>query len=140
MTPAHTARGEALHTADLRIAAWAPTREQCVSEAVKAMVESFLGTGLPPPTATFESRVTGSGDGDLLAAVLSQVIRHFRAARQIPAATEVLATPTGLRVRCEMADAAGLIPVGSIPKAVSRWGSRCGHHYDGWWCSVTIDV
>jgi SHS2 domain-containing protein len=29
------------HTADLRIEAWAPTREECLAEAVRSLVDSF---------------------------------------------------------------------------------------------------
>ncbi len=29
------------HTADLRIEAWGPTREDCIAEALRGLVESF---------------------------------------------------------------------------------------------------
>jgi SHS2 domain-containing protein len=32
---------KALHPADLRIEAWGPTREECIAEAVRGLVDSF---------------------------------------------------------------------------------------------------
>ena len=37
------------HTADLRIEAWAPTREECLAEAVRGLVDSFAVVAPQPP-------------------------------------------------------------------------------------------
>ena len=41
------------HTADLRVEAWAPTREECLAEAVRGLVDSFavVARGLVRRTA-----------------------------------------------------------------------------------------
>lgn len=128
------------HTADLRIEAWAPTRERCIAEAVSGLVASFAGNPLPPPDSTVECDVSGDDDAELLVAVLDEVIYRMDTAGQVPAATEVVATPGGLRVRFAMVDAATVTTSGAIPKAVSLHELRFGTAGDRWTCSVTIDV
>ncbi|HEV8559398.1 MAG TPA: archease [Actinophytocola sp.] len=54
------------HTADIRIEAWAPTREACLGEAVAALVESFADPATPvrrgntPPSCRLRPRTTSS--------------------------------------------------------------------------------
>ncbi|WP_017597290.1 archease [Nocardiopsis lucentensis] len=128
------------HTADLTVQAWAPTRERCVAHAVTGVVESVVGTGPPPATTTVERDLEGATDADLLAAVIDEVVYLLETRGLLPAATEVLATPTGLRARFSMVDADALEPVGAVPKAVSLHRLRCERGPEGWWCTVTIDV
>lgn len=59
-----------LHTADLRIEAWSPTREGCIGEAVLGTVESFLDTSGARPQRIRRCRLTGDCDDDLLLAAL----------------------------------------------------------------------
>ncbi|WP_307849675.1 archease [Qaidamihabitans albus] len=131
---------DAAHTADLRIEAWAPTRERCIAEAVSAMVESFAGGSLPTPNSTIECNVTGSTDENLLVAVLDEAIYRMETTGEIPTSTEILATPEAVRARFSTVEAATVIPTGSIPKAVSLHELRVEPNPDGWSCSVTIDV
>ena len=56
------------HTADLRIEAWAPTRDGCIRQAVLGTVESFLETSGVRPQHTCQHRLTGDRDDDLLVA------------------------------------------------------------------------
>ena len=134
------ARRPPVHRADLTIEAWGPTREVCVAEAVRALVDSFVGRTLPLTSSTASLEVNGGNDADLLVAVLGEVIRRIRTRNEIPIATDVTATPTGLRLRCTVIDIGAVLPAGSLPKAVSRPRARCEHRTDGWWCSVRIDV
>jgi SHS2 domain-containing protein len=128
------------HTADLRVEAWGPTREECLAQAVAGMVESFLGRRLPPPAETVEWEVPGGSDPDLLAALLDEVIYRAETRGQVPVAVDVAAVPGGLHVRCAMAGTARLEPVGAVPKGVSLHELRCRQDADRWWCSATIDV
>lgn len=138
---AGTRRDDAVHTADLCIEAWAPTREACIAEAVVGLVDSFVAAVRPQRTTSFDCEVTGEDDTDLLVAVLTQVIHRLRVANEVPTAVEVLAAPTGLRLHWQLIDAAALLPVGALPKAVSLRGLRCSRRADGQWsCAVTIDV
>lgn len=129
-----------LHRADLRIVAWAPSREDCIAEAVRALVGSFLGRTISEPTAAVSFDVTGATDGELLRAVLHSVILRLTLANEIPLRTQVWPTATGLRLRCEVVDAGSVIPAGAIPKAVSAHPVRCEPTRRGWWCSARIDL
>ncbi|MFI6576416.1 archease [Nocardiopsis sp. NPDC050513] len=128
------------HTADLRVEAWAPTREECVAHAVAAVVESVVGAEPPPATTTVERDLQGATDADLLAAVIDEAVYLLETRGLLPSATEARATPTGLRVRFAMADADTVEAVGAVPKAVSLHQLRCERGPEGWWCSVTVDV
>jgi SHS2 domain-containing protein len=68
-----------LHTADLRIEAWSPSREGCVGEAVLGTVERFLDTSGARPQRIRRCRLTGERDDDLLLAALEgeQYLRFF---------------------------------------------------------------
>jgi SHS2 domain-containing protein len=63
------------HTADLRIEAWAPTREGCIHQAVLGTVESFLDTSSARPDHTRLRRLTADRDDHLLVAVLLDTAR-----------------------------------------------------------------
>jgi SHS2 domain-containing protein len=137
--PVDTGRRRAVHAADLRIEAWGPTREACISEAISALVGSFLGPALPPPSSTVCVEVAGSTDAELLQTVLRKVISWLGKRNQITAAADVEAVTTGLRLRCQMIDTGAVRPVASIPKGVSRQ-VRCERRPGGWWCAARIDV
>lgn len=129
-----------LHRADLRIESWAPTREACIAEAVRALVGSFLGHTLPPATGVISFEVTGSTDAELLRAVLHSVILRLALVSEIPTLTRVQATATGLRLRCDVVHTGAIVVNGAIPKAVSTDPVRCARTRRGWWCSARIDV
>lgn len=128
------------HTADLRIEAWAPSREECIAEAVAAMVESFADLSGAATTTPVEVRVGPGTDTDLLAAVLEEVIYRLETADQLPLATELRPVEDGLQVRFMMADAATATPVGAAPKAVSLHDLHFAPGPQGWSCTVTLDV
>ncbi|HEY8452161.1 MAG: archease [Micromonosporaceae bacterium] len=128
------------HTADIRIEAWAPTREECIAEAVAAAVESFADTTGSTPTATVEVLIDPGTDEDMLLDVLSEVIYQIETTGQVPLGTHVEALPSGLRVRFEMTDADRVEPVGAAPKAVSLHDLRFTQDGDQWRCSVILDV
>lgn len=129
-----------VHAEDLWIEAWAPTREACIAEAVDALVGSFVGRTRPAPSGTVRFEVGGATDAGLLAAVLRAVVACLTDSNVIPVRTNVTVTATGLCVSCETADAAGVLPAGSIPKAVSERGIICAREPGGWRCAARIDV
>jgi predicted alpha-1,2-mannosidase len=128
------------HTADLRIEAWAPTREQCIAEAVQGVVESFADTSTCAETSTRESHVTGDRDEDLLAWVLDEVIYRMETAGEIPAGVQVSAAEGGVLVGFVMTDVQSARTVGAVPKAVAPHELRLACGPTGWTCSVTLDV
>lgn len=141
MTGLRSGHRSIAHTADLRVEAWAPTREECIAQAVNGMVESFARP-LPSRSVSreVECEVTGSSDADLLVAVLDEVIYRLETVGEVPAETEVFATAAGLRLRLRVVGADTVVPVGAVPKAVSLHELRCECTADGCWCSATIDV
>ena len=148
------------HTADMRITAWAATREECVVEAVRAVLDGFLtptGSG-PVRTVTFQA--TGPTDADLLASVLDEMIYLLDVTGEVPVAVgvdpgaalgadEVAATKRilgmdpaadGLRVRFGLAPLSPDRVVGAAPKAVTLHELEFGRTDGHWRCTVTLDV
>jgi protein archease len=130
------------HTADLRIEAWGPTREDGIAEALRGLVESFAHVREPGSQRASERHLTAGSDADLLAAAVDEVIYCVDAEGQIPAELEVSRAADGginLRMRTVQAGAAELI--GAAPKAAAMSGLTCAADSAGRWsCAVTIDV
>jgi SHS2 domain-containing protein len=128
------------HTADLRIEAWAPTRNGCIREAVLGTVDNFLDTSSARPNHTLVRRLTAEHDDDLLVAVLNEVIYLLDTAGDAPVDVEVNGTDSDVEVTFALADARTLPQVGAIPKAVSLNELRLAREPASWRCSVTLDV
>lgn len=128
------------HTADVRIEAWAPTRERCVAEAVAALVDSFAEVPAGGPTQSVQFEVEPGSDEDVLVAVLDEVIYRLDVEGQLPVATDVTARNGGLDLRMQVIDAGSAELVGAVPKAVSLHELRFTPNAHGWSCQVTLDV
>ena len=130
-----------LHPADLRIEAWGPTREECIAEAVRGLVDSFAVVAGRPPHARAERHVTARSDEELLVAVIDEVICRLDADGEIPLSVVIRPAPDGAVMFLVLARAAGAEIVGAVPKAASRRGLRCAPGRVGQWtCTVTVDV
>ncbi|MDM4719085.1 archease [Micromonospora sp. WMMA1363] len=129
------------HTADVRIEAWAPTRESCVAEAVTALVDMFTDPGGARPQDEREFHARAEQDEDLLVSVLDEVIFRMDTAGELPLETEVTDDGAGgLRVRWHTVDTDEVELVGSVPKAVALHELRFSPDGPGWSCTVTLDV
>ncbi len=128
------------HTADLRIEAWAPTREECIAQAVLGTVESFLDTSSVHPESTRRRQLAAHSDEDLLVAVLEEVVYFLDTAGEVPVDLELEPVEGGVDVEFAMVDASKLPQVGAVPKAVSLHELSLAPGPSGWWCSVTLDV
>jgi len=130
------------HTADLRIEAWGPTREDCIAEAVRGLVESFADIGEATPLRAIECHLEAGSDADLLASAAEEVIYYLDTDGAIPA--EVEASPAadgGIYLTLRVVDAASAEIIGAAPKAASLSGLTCAPDASGrWLCAVTIDV
>ncbi|MEV6317566.1 archease [Streptomyces sp. NPDC051776] len=72
------------HTADIRIEAWAPTRDECIAEAVLGLVDSFADvTGVRPERLVTVSVPEGPAE-DILLAVLDEVIYRLEVHGDVP--------------------------------------------------------
>lgn len=130
------------HTADLRIEAWGPTREDCIAEALRGLVASFADISGSEHQRVVEQHLAAGPDADLLAAAVEEVIYRLDADGEIPAAVEVSrAADEGVDVRLQVVDASTVEIIGAAPKAASLSGLICAPDRSGRWsCAVTVDV
>jgi SHS2 domain-containing protein len=128
------------HTADLRIEAWAPTRDGCIRQAVLGVVETFLDTSGARPQRTRRRRLSGGRDDDLLIAVLDEMIYLLDTEGEAPVDLALRSAGGVVDVSFAMVDAGTLPQIGSVPKAVSLNELRFSHGKQGWHCAVTLDV
>jgi phage shock protein A len=130
------------HTADLRIEAWAPTREECLAEAVRGLVDSFAVVAGRPPSGRARRHMTARLDEDLLVAVIDEVIYRLDADDQIPISVTVRRAPDGgVIVYFALVPAAEAEITGAAPKAASLHDLRCAPDAAGRWsCAVTVEV
>jgi SHS2 domain-containing protein len=130
------------HTADLRIEAWGPTREDCIAEAVRGLVESFADVSEATHQRVIERHLDADSDADLLASAVEEVIYCLDADGAIPAEVEASrAADGGIYLMLRVVDAAAAEIIGAAPKAASLSGLTCAPDASGrWMCAVTIDV
>jgi SHS2 domain-containing protein len=131
-----------LHPADLRIEAWGPTREECIAEAIRGLVDSFAVVAGRRPHARAERRMTARTDEELLLAVIDEVLRSLDADSEIPASVVVRPAPDGgIVMSLALVHAADAEIIGAVPKAASPRGLRCAPDPAGQWvCAVAVDV
>jgi SHS2 domain-containing protein len=128
------------HTADLRIEAWAPSRDECIQQAVLGTVESFLDLSSAHADHTRLRRLVADRDDDLLVAVLAEVIYLLDTVAEAPVDLELREVDGAVDVTFAVADASTLPQVGAVPKAVSLNELRFSPGRHGWRCLVTLDV
>jgi phage shock protein A len=130
------------HTADLRVEAWAPTREECLAEAARGLVGSFAVVAAARPRRTAERRFIAASDEDLLVAIIDEVIYRLDADGQIPVTVDVRPVPDGgVMLSMQLADVGQAEITGAVPKAASLHDLRCAPGPPGQWsCGITIEV
>jgi protein archease len=128
------------HTADVRVEAWAPTRERCIAEAVLGAVETFVDTSTAHATGSYRCQLTANSDVDLLVTVLDEVIYLMDTAGEVPVDVELEPVDGRLDASFATVDAAVLPQLGAIPKGVSLYELSLAPGSPGWFCSVTLDV
>jgi phage shock protein A len=130
------------HTADLLVEAWAPTREECIAEAVRGLVDSFAAVAGRRPHDRTRSHLRAHSDQDLLVAVINEVIYRLDAEGMVPVSVTVRPVPDGgAVVLLTLVPVSDTEIIGAVPKAVSRHDLRCAPDAAGrWWCGVTVDV
>ena len=105
------------HTA--RFEAWAPNRDQCLAEAVLALIEGFADTTFATVTAETQIWIEPTDDDDQLARLLDEIIRRLGADAVLPVNVEVTEPQGGgLDVRLAVAPLPDVQLTGSPPKGV----------------------
>lgn len=132
------------HTADVRLEAWAPTREACLAEAVRALADTVVDTAAaPPPTSSIPVTLPPTTDIDLLVSLLDEVIYEIDVLGVLALDAHLAVDPEdgALTGHLEVAPLAALPQTGSAPKAITRHRLRFSRDDDGAWrCLVTVDV
>lgn len=129
------------HTADLRIEAWAPSRHECVAEALSGLVDSFADVTGARVVRTTERPVLAAGDADVLAAAAEEVIYLLDAEGQVPVRVQARPVVGGIVLDLALAAAEAVEITGAAPKAVTYHGLRCEPDSAGRWAAcMTVDV
>jgi SHS2 domain-containing protein len=129
------------HTADVMVAAWAPTVEDCLAQAVRAMVSSFARVGTAPPQHMVAFECPPGPEVELLVDLLEQAIYVIDMYGSVPVQVAVARTKDGgLIGEFGVAACSDVEQVGSPPKAVTRHGLRFARAGAAWRCEVIVDV
>lgn len=128
------------HTADVRIEAWAPTREACIGEAVAGLAEAFVSVPGGAPVSRVPRQLAAGTDEDALVAVLDEVVYLMDTSDAVAVRAEVTATTGGVRATFDIIPLDHVDLIGAVPKAVTLHGLRFTDDADGWTCSVVVDV
>ncbi|MFF4578479.1 archease [Streptomyces sp. NPDC001389] len=128
------------HTADLRVEAWASTREECLAQVVRGTCASFLDLAGAVADHERDVVVRAQRDEDLLVGLLEEVVYWLDTEGEVPVEVELTPVDGGVRGVLHMAEAGSLPVTGAAPKAVTLHDlvMVCGP--EGWTCSVTLDV
>jgi SHS2 domain-containing protein len=129
------------HTADLIIEAWAPTRIECVEEAVRALVDAFARVAEGAVTELVPVEFERNGDEGLLVSLLEEVIYVVDVLEGIPANVVLDETEDGgVAGFIELAPLEEVEIHGATPKGVSLSDLSFTHDRVQWRCRATIDV
>lgn len=129
------------HTADLRIEAWAPSRPECLAEALRGLIDSFADVTGARVIRTTERLVPAASDADALAAAAEEIIYLLDAENQVPVRVQVRPVARGIVLGLALAAAETVEITGAAPKAVTYHGLRCEPDRPGRWsASMTVDV
>lgn len=128
------------HTADIAVEAWAETREGCLAEAVRGLVESFADVEGARPDDCVTFTVTEESDEDVLAAVLQEVIYQIEVSGGLAVDVSLDEPDDALVVRLATAQVDTVEQIGAMPKAVSLHDLRFGRVDGVWRAHVVVDV
>lgn len=105
------------HTA--RFEAWAPNRDQCLAEAVLALVEGFADTTFATVTAETQIWIEPTDDDDQLARLLDEIIHRLDSDAVLPVDVEITEPQGGcLDVRLAVAPLRDIHLTGPLPKGI----------------------
>jgi SHS2 domain-containing protein len=130
------------HTADMAVEAWADSRQECVAEAVRGLVDSFADLGRSAPGDDVTFLAAGESDEELLVEVLQEVIYqidvHGRLA--VDASLGEPGADRRVEVRLATVPVETAEQVGAMPKAIARHELRFGQADGQWRAHVVVDV
>ncbi|MFF5924219.1 archease [Streptomyces flavochromogenes] len=119
------------HTADSRVEAWAPTREECLAQAVRGVCASFLNLTGAAGVRRRDVEIRAERDEDVLVALLDEVVYRLDMVGEVPVDVELAPVDRGVKGVFQMADAGSLPVTGAAPKAVTLHGLALNRGPDG---------
>jgi len=129
------------HTADLIVSAWAPTREECLAQAIIGLVASCAELRGLTSRQTITFRIDPAEDTEQLVRALDEVIYQLDVWHVLPQEVTVTrAAGGGLTVAEQVVPASRARAVGPVPKAITRHLLSFAPDGLGWTCSCTVDV
>lgn len=129
------------HTADVALAAYGRSREECLRQAVLGLTSCFADTSTTTPTQTIDVNIWADDGADLLARVLEEVV-YLADTRDLVVVQAAVEPAPGDTVSVHL----GVAPldtvdlVGPAPKGISRNGLRLEPAGREWQCWAIIDV
>ncbi|MEV8516818.1 archease [Dactylosporangium sp. NPDC051484] len=129
------------HTADLMLTAWAPTAEECIEEAVRALVACFADVRAACPSRPVGFACAPAPGDELLVRVLEEVVYLLDTQDVVPVRVALARTAQGGLVGdFDVAAREDVSLAGPLPKAVTRHALHFARHGTLWRCRVVIDV
>jgi SHS2 domain-containing protein len=129
------------HTADVMVAAWAPTVEDCLAQAVRGLVSCFAAVRATRPHRLVAFVCDPAPESELLVELLEEAIYVIDVHDVVPVQVAVARTAEGGLVgEFGVAERADVELVGPAPKAVTRHDLRFARDGSTWRCEVIVDV
>ncbi|GLX02743.1 archease [Microtetraspora sp. NBRC 16547] len=132
------------HTADIALEAWADSREECLAEAVLALVETFADFGEAVPDDSVMIALAEETDEELLVTLLDEVVYLVEVAGRVAVDVSVDertgVTEGQVEMRLATVPVETVVQVGALPKAVTLHGLRFGREAGMWHAHVVVDV
>ncbi|MGI5240454.1 archease [Dactylosporangium sp. CA-139066] len=129
------------HTADVMLTAWAPTAEECITEAVRALAACFADVRTACPSRTVAFACEPAPDDELLVQVLEEAIYLLDTEDVVAVQMSAVRTAQGGLVGdFGVVARSDVALVGPLPKAVTRHGLRFARQGELWHCRAVIDV
>jgi len=128
------------HTAEHGFEVWAPTRDQCYAEAVRALVASFASVPSRAQAREVRVELAPACEEDMLADLLEEVLEVVDDRDLVPVDVAVEDTADGGLV-AEMIVVPGdtVELVGDLPQSVAVDGLSFRHESDHWVCRFLVE-
>ncbi|MBF8190603.1 archease [Nonomuraea sp. K274] len=129
------------HIAGIEVEAWADTREECLAEAVRALVETITDVGDAVPDDCVVLVSAEEDDETLLAAVLGEVIRQAEGRRvAVDVSVDERTKTTQGQIEVRLATVTMADHLRTAPMAVAMYGLRFGRTAGAWRAHVNVEV
>jgi SHS2 domain-containing protein len=128
------------HSAEVMVSAWAPTREECVDQAVRGLVSCFADVPRPLPDQPVRFSLRPDNDAALLVGVLEEAIFAVDARGLIPVRTYLWSTAGGeIAGEFDVVACSAVRMHGRVPKAVTL--NQLSLTDGGMWrCKIAVDI